>query len=134
LQVSSPSISLSELQSIFEADNPDFERVLLGFRQKLHVHTLQEKLQKDNDDLARTIAALKRHVQSPKGFQDQAQKGDDAKDTFGSAAEEDQMQWQRRMVSFRRCWLALCTSNCRCCKRLKLLDRNVFSQNFARCP
>jgi hypothetical protein len=126
-QVSSPSISLSELQSSFQTENPDFERLMAGFRQKLHVQTLQEKLQKDSDELARTISALRMQVKV------QARAGVEDKCNVG--VEEEHIQWQHKLVSVSPIFSARSNgANDRryFAKQLNLLHRIPFSQNIAR--
>jgi hypothetical protein len=105
LQVSSPSISLSELQSSFQTDQPDFERLISGIRQQLHVQTLQEKLQRDSDELARTISALKVQVQVPARCFDDEHKP-------GSAAGDDRTEWQRKLVKPQFMFLAFDHTQC----------------------
>jgi hypothetical protein len=61
-----------------------------GFRQQLHVQTLQEKLQSDNEQLGAAIRVLRQQVGTTVrvGIDDQFQAGD----------EEDSAHWQRSMV------------------------------------
>jgi hypothetical protein len=91
LQASSPSISLSELQSSFHSDNPDLERLVSGFRQQMHVQTLQEKLRKDFEQLEKVISVLKLQVTVPAP--------DGAVNMPEAGAEEQRSKWQRRLVS-----------------------------------
>jgi hypothetical protein len=63
-----------------------------GFRQQLHVQTLQEKLQSDNRQLDAAIRALKQQV------------GDTQRaavdEQFRTGDEEDRAHWQRSLVTF----------------------------------
>jgi hypothetical protein len=82
---------LSELQSSFQSESPDFERVISGFRQQLHVQTLREKLRKDCEQLQHTISVLKLQVPS------QGCAGDE--DQADASREDGSSLWQRRMVN-----------------------------------
>ncbi len=92
LQAVSPSISLSELESSFQAGNPDLDLLVSSFRQQLHVQTLQQKLRKDSDQLQHVISILKQQVTS------QTRDGDGIR--VDAATDETHMQWQRRLVKF----------------------------------
>ena len=91
----SPSISLTQLHASFQSDNPDFDRLVCGFRQQLHVQTLQDKLQRDNEQLESAIAHLKRqvHVQPC------------------AADEEEHVHWQRQLEKFQSEFRALSLEN-----------------------
>ena len=114
----SPSVSLTELHASVQADNPDFERLMSGFRQQLHVQTLQEKLQKDNDQLEQAISHLKQQVQVQVCFDDD--------DQLDAVIEEERVQWQRKLEKFQSEFRALSLEN------LEL--KRVVSQQQVRTP
>jgi hypothetical protein len=65
-----------------------------GFRQQLHVQTLQEKLQSDNRQLDAAIRALK--LQVGVGVTQRAA----VDEQFRTGDEEDRAHWQRSLVCF----------------------------------
>ena len=100
---------------------------MAGFRQQLHVQTLQEKLQKDSDELARTISALRMQVKV------QARAGVEEKSNVG--VEEEHIQWQHKLVSVSPIFSARsngANDGRYFAKQLNLLHRIPFSQNIAR--
>ncbi len=90
VQVSLPSISLSVLEEL-DGDSPDYQRVMSGFRQQLHVQTLQEKLQSDNRQLDAAIRVLKQQV-------DVTQRAA-VDEQFPTGDEEDRAQCHRSLVT-----------------------------------
>lgn len=128
LQVSSPAISLSELQSSIQTDNPDLDRLMSGFRQQMHVQTLQEKLRKDFEQLQKVISVLKLQVAVPAP--------DGAVDEPEAGAVELRNKWQCRLVSalLCRCNAAPSMQHPQLCNQpFTAVCRTSFSRIFAPC-